>query len=97
MELKKRCRITRAPMKRLWRITRNNLHLQELIVVRHSAGVKKTEEAERGDLVTTIGRLIFNEIVPRKAGLSSTRRSMKKTIVGLIQQCHEKIGNEATA
>ncbi len=95
MELKKAGRYYSCADEAIMAHHSNNLHLHELIVVRHWAGVKKTEEAERGDLVTTVGRLIFNEIVPQNLGYINTP-VLKKTIVGLIQQCHEKIGNEDT-
>jgi DNA-directed RNA polymerase subunit beta' len=72
-----------------------NLDLHELIVVRHWAGKKLREEADRGDLVTTVGRLIFNEIVPAELGYTNIA-VLKKTIVNLIVQCYEKIGNERT-
>jgi DNA-directed RNA polymerase subunit beta' len=80
-------------------IERGTLHLQDAIVVRHEAGVKTPREdgstPEKGRLVTTTGRLIFNEIVPDKIGYQN-QEITKKAITTIITRCHEEIGNEET-
>ena len=72
-----------------------NLDLQDLIKVRHWAGEKQREDQANGELITTVGRLIFNEIVPAQLGFHNAP-VLKKTIGALIQRCYEEIGNEAT-
>jgi DNA-directed RNA polymerase subunit beta' len=70
------------------------LDLQELIAVRHPQGEKKHAHDEHGMLITTPGRLIFNEIIPTELGFVNQPVD-KKTIGNLIQRCYENIGNEA--
>jgi len=80
-------------------VERGSVHIQDTIVVRHPAGEKITAEdgtvPEHGRLLTTPGRLIFNEIVPEELGFQN-KMIDKKSIAGLIERCHAEIGNEAT-
>ena len=77
-------------------VERGSVHIQDTIVVRHPAGEKTESEAsELGRLVTTPGRLVFNEIVPEQLGFQN-KMIDKKSIAGLIERCHGEIGNEAT-
>ena len=76
----------------------NNLDLQSLINVRHwwdDEEKKPYSDGKRGPLITTVGRLLFNEIVPQQLGFHNAP-VLKKTIAALIQRCYEEIGNEAT-
>ncbi|MBV9864664.1 MAG: DNA-directed RNA polymerase subunit beta' [Abitibacteriaceae bacterium] len=70
-----------------------NLELHDVVSVRHPAGEKKTPEAATGMLTTTVGRLIFNEIVPEALGYVNHPVD-KKTISHLVVRCHEELGNE---
>ena len=80
-------------------VERGNIHIQDTIVVRHAEGDKITRAdgstPAMGRLVTTTGRMIFNEIVPLQLGFQN-KAIDKKSIASLIEQCHEHIGNEAT-
>ncbi len=80
-------------------VERGSVHIQDTIVVRHPAGEKIAGEdgstPEHGRLLTTPGRLIFNEIVPEALGFQN-KMIDKKSIAGLIERCHAEIGNEAT-
>lgn len=54
----------------------------------------RTENGER--LKTSIGRILFNEIIPKELGFFNKvmdKGSMKQ----LIASCHKKVGSEATA
>jgi DNA-directed RNA polymerase subunit beta' len=73
---------------------RDIIGLQDTICVRHPAGEKKNPESTYGDLITTAGRLIFNEIVPDQLGYINEAIT-KKTIGDLVGRCHEEISNEA--
>lgn len=77
-------------------ITANQLgyqDLHDLLRVRHPAGQKKNESDEMGVLVTTAGRLIYNEIVPQELGFVNYPVD-KKSISNLIIRCHDELGNE---
>jgi DNA-directed RNA polymerase subunit beta' len=80
-------------------VERGAVHVQEAVVVRHPEGEKTPREngstPELGRLVTTPGRLVFNEIVPEVLGFQN-KAIDKKTIAHLIERCHAEIGNEAT-
>ncbi|MDQ3815463.1 MAG: DNA-directed RNA polymerase subunit beta', partial [Armatimonadota bacterium] len=67
--------------------------LQDLIVVRHPVGVKKRDKDDVGYLITTTGRLIFNEVVPQELGYVNQLVD-KKQIGTLIVRCHEELNNE---
>jgi DNA-directed RNA polymerase subunit beta' len=68
---------------------------QTVVALRHPEGKFKKEGAELGWMATTVGRLIFNEILPD--GLSYVNENVDKKMVGqLIARCHELLGNEAT-
>jgi DNA-directed RNA polymerase subunit beta' len=72
----------------------DQMHLQELIAVRHKAGEKRHPAAVNGRLITTVGRLIFNEIIPE--GIDFVNQAVdKKEIVRLVVKIHEELGNEA--
>jgi len=71
-----------------------SLHLQELVAVRHIDGVKKNEGDKTGRLITTVGRMIFNEIVPQEIGFVNQAVD-KKEIIRLVVKIHEDLGNEA--
>jgi DNA-directed RNA polymerase subunit beta' len=64
-------------------------------------GITKLEEAEGNESpakwknYTTVGRAIFNEIVPRELGYINTNVS-KKELVGLIDRCYRELGNHRT-
>ncbi|MDF2439255.1 MAG: DNA-directed polymerase subunit beta, partial [Abditibacteriota bacterium] len=67
--------------------------LQGLVAVRHPNGKKKNESDENGILVTTIGRLIFNEILPEPMRFLNENVD-KKMISSLVVRCHSELGNE---
>ncbi|BCM94080.1 DNA-directed RNA polymerase subunit beta' [Abditibacteriota bacterium] len=70
---------------------RHTLH--ELICVRHPKGTI-IEEGHGARLVTTIGRLLFNEILPEAVQFANVLAD-KKTISGLVMKTYETMGNEA--
>jgi DNA-directed RNA polymerase subunit beta' len=80
-------------------VERGSVHLQETVTVRHKAGERIQREngstPEVGRLITTPGRLIFNEIVPPELGYVNIPVD-KKGIAKLIERCYEEIGNERT-
>ncbi len=67
--------------------------LHELVCVRHEKGTL-FEEGRSPRLVTTIGRLIFNEILPEPLQFANVLAD-KKTIGGLVLKTYELVGNEA--
>ncbi|HEX8551273.1 MAG TPA: DNA-directed RNA polymerase subunit beta' [Abditibacteriaceae bacterium] len=70
------------------------VHLQDTIAVRHIAGEKSHPDATTGRLITTVGRLIFSEIVPAEVGYVNQAVD-KKEIIRLVIKIHEELGNEA--
>jgi DNA-directed RNA polymerase subunit beta' len=46
-------------------------------------------------VVTTVGRTIFNEVVPRELGFVN-QELKKKEITALVARCYNQLGNEAT-
>ncbi len=70
--------------------------MHDLVVVRHAAGVKRNADdaKEIGRLVTTPGRLLFNEIVPPEVGYINAPID-KKGIGNLVVKIHDELGNEA--
>ncbi len=69
------------------------IDFQTLIAVRHPNGLKKHEDDEAGILATTVGRLIFNDILPESMRFVNEPVD-KKTISQLIVRCHQEMGNE---
>ncbi|RYZ79677.1 MAG: hypothetical protein EOP06_26745, partial [Proteobacteria bacterium] len=67
--------------------------LHALICVRHPKGTI-IEEGHAPRLVTTIGRLLFNEILPEPVQFANVLAD-KKTISGLVMKTYETMGNEA--
>jgi DNA-directed RNA polymerase subunit beta' len=80
-------------------VERRSIHVQDTVVVRHAEGDKipraDGSTPDMGRMVTTPGRLVFNEIVPEVLGFQN-KAIDKKTIAQLIERCHAEIGNEAT-
>jgi DNA-directed RNA polymerase subunit beta' len=70
-----------------------NASLHQLICVRHPLG-QIVEEGKPNRLVTTIGRLIFNSILPESIQFANVTTD-KKTIGGLVMKTYEHEGNEA--
>ncbi len=68
---------------------------QTVVGVRHPKSKLKREGAERGWMATTVGRLIFNEILPHELDYVNENID-KKMISQLIIRCHEEMGNEVT-
>ena len=66
---------------------------QSVIGVRHPLAPNKKEGAETGWLATTVGRLIFNEIVPDELGYINEAVD-KKMIGQMVIRAHEEVGNE---
>ena len=66
---------------------------QSVIGVRHPLAPNKKEGAETGWLATTVGRLIFNDIVPDELGYINEAVD-KKMIGQLVVRSHEEVGNE---
>ncbi len=69
------------------------LTLHATICVRHPKG-NLVEEGRGARLATTVGRLLFNEILPDAVQFANVLAD-KKTISGLVMKTYELIGNEA--
>ena len=67
--------------------------LHKTICVRHPKG-GLIEEGRGARLATTVGRLLFNEILPEPVQFANVLAD-KKTISGLVMKTYELIGNEA--
>jgi DNA-directed RNA polymerase subunit beta' len=66
-------------------------------------GITKLEEGDGKESVppakwknyTTVGRVLFNEVVPPELGFVNTSVS-KKELVGLVDRCYRELGNHRT-
>jgi DNA-directed RNA polymerase subunit beta' len=61
-----------------------------------SVDVAKSSSAERGYLVTTAGRVLFNEVVPSELGFINETMD-KKRLEGLVGDCYGHLGAEITS
>jgi DNA-directed RNA polymerase subunit beta' len=59
-------------------------------------GIDHAEGLENGLLATTVGRVIFNQIIPTELGYRDVTMG-RKQLRRLIADCYRKIGPEATA
>ncbi|MBI2867702.1 MAG: DNA-directed RNA polymerase subunit beta' [Chloroflexi bacterium] len=69
-----------------------HLGLQEEITVR----LPSLDGAPGERVNTTVGRLIFSEVLPKEMGFANILMD-KKTLKKLVSECHHKLGSEATA
>jgi len=61
------------------------------------APVRVRDARTNGELIeTTVGRIIFNEVIPDELGYRNTLMD-KKAIKELVSECSHKLSNEATA
>ena len=73
------------------------VHIQAKVKVRMSAEGGSASGGEDNKLVeTSVGRLIFNKVVPKELGFRNENFDKKK-LQGLVREAHRLLGNEKTA
>ena len=68
----------------------------EMGIVDVKAEVEVRQEGAGKRLKTSVGRIIFNEILPKEMGFRNQLMD-KKSLKGLVAECHRLLGNESTA
>jgi DNA-directed RNA polymerase subunit beta' len=68
----------------------------ELGLVDLKAEIEVRVDGEPKRLRTSVGRIIFNEVLPKELGFRNQLMD-KKALKGIVAECHRLLGNEATA
>jgi DNA-directed RNA polymerase subunit beta' len=70
---------------------------QDLGIVGLRAPIRVRDASTGGELIeTTVGRIIFNEVLPEELGFRNVVMD-KKALRNVVADCHKALGNEATA
>jgi DNA-directed RNA polymerase subunit beta' len=74
-----------------------HVHIQAKIKVRLSGEAGSGSAGDSGETVeTSVGRLIFNKVVPKELGFRNDNFDKKK-LQGLVREAHRLLGNDKTA
>jgi len=69
----------------------------DLGIVDLQAGIKARDRRTEGQLIqTTVGRIIFNEVIPEELGFYNEVMD-RKALKTVVAHCHQKLGNQRTA
>ncbi len=90
-------KIFSSPAEAILAYNNGYVHIQAKIKVRLSAEGGSVTGGENGEIVeTSVGRLIFNKVVPPELGFRNDNFDKKK-LQGLVREAHRLLGNEKTA
>jgi DNA-directed RNA polymerase subunit beta' len=85
-----------SPQEAILAYNNGYVHIQAKIKVRLSAEGKSLAEATGELTESSVGRLIFNKIVPKELGFRNENFDKKK-LQALVREAHRLLGNERTA